>query len=77
MIIYNTYGDTAGNFASYGDLWRFTLVNYNAGPGCLTLATEETASQGETLTWENLSSNLTPVCKGAADYVADISATAP
>ncbi len=35
LIVQNTYGGAAGQWAGFEDLWRFTLVNYNAGPGCL------------------------------------------
>ena len=66
-----------GDAASYEDLWRFTLVNYNAGPGCLGLAVDETSSMGEPLDWEHLSSHLTPACQGAFDYVNTISGSAP
>jgi hypothetical protein len=62
---------------SYGDLWRFTLVNYNVGPGCLGLAVSKTNSNGEPLDWEHVSKNLTPVCQGAIDYVMDISQASP
>jgi hypothetical protein len=72
MIVQNTYGGTAGDWAKYEDLWRFTLVNYNAGPGCLTLAIWETKRRNETLNWANLSSHLTPSCSGAIDYVSMI-----
>lgn len=75
MIVYNTYGISPGEAATYEDLWRFTLVNYNAGPGCLTLAILETSSQGEPLDWEHLSSHLTPACQGALDYVTAVSGT--
>ena len=62
---------------TYEDLWRFTLVNYNAGPGCLGLAVDQTSSLGETLDWEHVSSHLTPACRGALDYVTDIHGTSP
>jgi hypothetical protein len=58
-------------------LWRFTLVNYNAGPGCLTLAIWETKRLGEVLDWTHLSSHLTPACQGALDYVDKISGNNP
>jgi hypothetical protein len=77
MIVYNTYGGVPGALASYEDLWRFSLVNYNAGPGCLTLAIWKTRDNGEALDWEHLSSHLTPACQGALDYVADVSRVSP
>ncbi len=78
MVIDINYGSsTPGDVASYEDLWRFTLVNYNAGPGCLGLAVDETSSLGEPLDWEHLSSHLTPACQGAIDYVNTISGITP
>ncbi len=62
---------------AYEDLWRFTLVNYNAGPGCLGLAVNETSSNDEPLDWEHVSSHLTPACQGALGYVTDISNSSP
>ena len=70
----NNTGDTA---VGYEDLWRFTLVNYNAGPGCLGLAVSNASSAGEPLDWAHVSANLTPVCQGAIDYVTDISNASP
>ena len=75
-VININYGSAPGDAASYEDLWRFTLVNYNAGPGCLGLAVDKTSSLGEPLDWEHLSSHLTPACQGAIDYVNDISGPA-
>jgi len=69
----NTENVTVG----YEDLWRFTLVNYNAGPGCLGLAVNRTSVSSEPLDWAHVSSNLTPVCQGAIDYVNDISNASP
>lgn len=72
-VVYNNTGRSPGDVASYEDLWRFTLVNYNAGAGCLGLAIDATQDLNQALTWENLSENLTDVCKPAKDYVNDIS----
>jgi len=72
-----TFSSTSSQTASFEDLWRFTLVNYNAGPGCLGLAVDKTNSAGEPLDWEHLSSHLTPACQGALDYVNDISGPVP
>jgi hypothetical protein len=77
MVIDINYNSGSGQTASYEDLWRFTLVNYNAGPGCLGLAVDKTGSMGEPLDWTNLSSHLTPACQGALDYVNDISGSVP
>jgi hypothetical protein len=73
QVINMNYSKTAGDAASYEDLWRFTLVNYNAGPGCLGLAVDQTNRLGEPLDWEHLSSHLTPACQGALDYVNAVS----
>jgi hypothetical protein len=62
---------------AYEDLWRFTLVNYNAGPGCLGLAVNATFTAGEPLDWAHVSTHFTAVCSGALDYVRDISAVSP
>jgi hypothetical protein len=77
MVIDINYSSGSGQTASYEDLWRFTLVNYNAGPGCLGLAVDKTGNMGEPLDWTNLSSHLTPACQGAQDYVNDISGSSP
>ena len=73
QIIHNYLWSAPGQVSSYEDLWKFTLVNYNAGPGCLSMAIENTDDAGEPLDWEHLSQHLTPVCQGAVDYVEDIS----
>ncbi|MRR29708.1 hypothetical protein EG834_05145, partial [bacterium] len=72
-IVTNTTGLLPGKAASYADLWRFTLVNYNAGAGCLTTAIKRTYLANEPLTWDNVSSRLEVACSGALDYVNDIS----
>ncbi len=73
QLVENVTGDVAGNSASYEDLWKFTLVNYNAGPGCLGDALDFTEGADQELTWENVSSHLEPACQGAINYVNEIS----
>ncbi len=72
-VVFNNTAQSPGALTSYEDLWKFTLVNYNAGAGCLSLALGETIGNNQEINWENLSSNLTVVCMGAKDYVEDIS----
>jgi len=74
QILRNLTGKSPGDLVSYEDLWRFALINYNAGAGCLSLALEKTYEEDETLDWEHVSENLTPVCAGAKAYVEDIQA---
>lgn len=75
QLVENTTAGPAGASATYEDLWKFTLVNYNAGPGCLGNALEFTLDAQQELTWENLSTHLEPACQGAIEYVNDISAS--
>jgi hypothetical protein len=75
QLVENITAGPAGNSATYEDLWKFTLVNYNAGPGCLGNALDATYNEEQELTWENLSSHLEPACQGAINYVNDISSS--
>ena len=74
QLVENISGGMAGAAATYEDLWKFTLVNYNAGPGCLGSALEITSDENLALTWENVAPHLSTGCQGAIDYVNDISA---
>ena len=74
QVVYNYTGKSPSDVASYEDLWKFTLVNYNAGGGCLAEAL--TGAEGVSdlpLTWDSVSPFLTGACSGAVDYVNDIS----
>ncbi len=75
MVVDLNVGNNSGIPLTFEDFWRLTLVNYNAGPGCLGLALDETAVRAEPLDWEHISSHLTPACQGALEYVTDISST--
>ncbi len=73
QVVYNYTGKSPGDAATYEDLWKFTLVNYNAGGGCLAEAITNATARGPELTWETVSPYLTGACSGAVDYVNDIS----
>jgi len=73
QLVENITDDAAGISASYEDLWKFTLANYNAGPGCLGDALDVTYGEDQELNWENVSSHLSGICEGAVDYVNQIS----
>lgn len=71
-VVRNLTKKAPGVSATYEDLWKFTLVNYNAGPGCLADALTAASAQKKTFTWENIAPFLPPACQGAVDYVNDI-----
>jgi hypothetical protein len=73
QLVKNFTGGAAGKSASYEDLWKLTLVNYNAGSGCLGDALDATKTAKQDLTWENISTHFSPACVGAVDYVNTIS----
>lgn len=78
-IVRQTYRKAPGEVASYTDLWRFTLANYNAGSGCLYEAVDEIYFDRRPLDWVNLREVLLGVegCDGAVDYVERISGRFP
>jgi len=70
QIITNVTGKTPGVVASYVDLWLFTLVNYHAGPGCLSNAISNI--RGNTITWAAIIEDLESDCPGIEQYVEKI-----
>lgn len=74
-IVKDVTGYPAGRTLSYEDLWRLTLVNYNAGSGCLAEAVQQTYQPGiePSLSWDLIAQALDPACQGAIGYVEDIS----
>ena len=72
QIIRNTTNITPAKSTSYEDLWKITLADYNAGPGCITNAVKKTKSAGLAITWANVSQKLDANCLGAIRYVTSI-----
>ncbi len=73
QLIVNTTHKSARDVSSYSDLWRFTLMNYNAGPGCLGNAISQTWNAKVPVDWAHVAANLDPACRAAVDYDRDIS----
>jgi len=61
-----------GAIATYEDLWRFTLANYHAGPGCVSYAIHQSWLNTGKLTWENALDYFTDPCRGVIPYVEKI-----
>lgn len=72
QIFKNLNGEPAGASASYEDLWRFTLVNYNTGAGCLGAALTATQRGHAELNWAYVSAHLVGGCRDAIRYVENI-----
>lgn len=72
QIISNHTGLPPTKVSSYEELWRYTLVNYHAGPGCLSDAINNARKAGQAVTWENVAARLETLCPGAVDYVDKI-----
>lgn len=75
-VVENITDEKPGINLDYETMWKLTLVNYNAGAGCLFNAVDTAYDpSGETpLDWDNISSALRDICPGAVLYVEDISA---
>jgi hypothetical protein len=73
-VVRQTFNAAPGDAASYPDLWRLTLVNYNAGSGCLFEALSEVNRQRKILVWPNVRQALLDLeaCEGAVEYVEHI-----
>lgn len=69
QIIYNNTGEKGGEVATYEDLWRYTLVDYHAGSGCIGNAIEETIDKELPLSWNYVASALNENCPSAIDYI--------
>lgn len=74
-IVQDVSGKAPGQVADYETLWRLTLVNYNAGSGCLASAVQNAYQPNSEppLTWERMVAAFDQTCSGAVPYVEAIS----
>ena len=73
-IVQNVTNNMPGQSVDYATMWRFTLVNYNAGSGCLasavTKAYDPTAATP--LSWDKVAAALDASCPGSTGYIQDV-----
>jgi hypothetical protein len=72
----NVTHQRAGQVSEYEDLWRYVLVNYNAGSGCLATALNAAWEGRAPLRWEEVAAELAGLkaCEGALKYVEHVAA---
>jgi hypothetical protein len=58
--------------SSYEDLWKFTLLNYHAGAGCLSDAVREVTKTNYDVTWDLVAAHLPSYCASAKAYVEEV-----
>ena len=72
QIIADATNKVPGEVSDYEDLWRFTLVNYHAGAGCLEEAVNQVAGAGDPIDWSHVSLELETNCPHAVEYVENV-----
>ncbi len=70
--IFTATEQSPGAIATYEDLWRFTLANYHAGPGCVSFAIHQSWQNTGKLTWLDAKDFFTDPCRGVLPYVEKI-----
>jgi hypothetical protein len=70
--IFTATASSPGMVATYEDLWRFTIANYHAGPGCTAYAIHQTWQNTGSLTWQEAVNYFTDPCQGVIPYVEKI-----
>lgn len=77
QIILNNTERSPGQVSSFVDLWKYTLVNYNAGPGCLGDAIERAWTEHERLSWDLVAEQMDPVCQLSFRYIDEVTGYPP
>jgi hypothetical protein len=70
--VFNATNQMAGRVATYEDLWRLTVANYHAGPGCVAFAITQAWQTSGTLDWGTVSTRFTEPCSNVVPYVEQI-----
>jgi hypothetical protein len=70
--VFTATNQMAGRVATYEDLWRLTVANYHAGPGCVAFAIHQAWQTSGKLDWGTVSTRFTEPCKGVVPYVEQI-----
>lgn len=70
--IYTATNSMAGRVTTYEDLWRMTVANYHAGPGCTAFAIHQAWGMDKSLAWDKVATRFTEPCNGVVPYVEEI-----
>jgi hypothetical protein len=70
--VFTATNQMAGRVATYEDLWRLTVANYHAGPGCTAFAIHQAWQTNGSLDWGTVSTRFTEPCRGVVPYVEQI-----
>jgi hypothetical protein len=70
--VFTATNQMAGRVAMYEDLWRLTIANYHAGPGCVAFAIHQAWQTAGKLDWATVSTRFTEPCRGVVPYVDQI-----
>jgi len=73
QIVYNATKEKPGTVVDYENLWKLTLANYHAGPGCVSYAVHMAWLTAGSLSWDEVSKQFTEPCRGVIPYVEKIS----
>ena len=77
QMVYNLTKKSPGQVTSYVGLWLFTLMNYNAGPGCLSYAMTTAYGKREPLDYAHVGNRLVGGCTGTIPYIGAITGVMP
>ncbi|MEW6649029.1 MAG: hypothetical protein AB1453_02440 [Chloroflexota bacterium] len=73
FIVRNVTSRKPGEVADYADLWKLTVANYNAGPGCTSRAIEAAWKEHGDLDWSKVVNYFkAEECQSAPFYINDI-----
>ena len=72
QLVFTATKQHPGVVSNYEDLWRFTIANYHAGPGCVSYALHTAWERSGVLDWEEVSQHFTETCQGVVQYVEKI-----
>lgn len=72
QIIFNNTEKKPGEVSSFVDLWKYTLANYNAGPGCIGDAIQRAWDENQKINWDLVTQKMDPVCQLSVKYIEDV-----
>ena len=76
QLIFNATGWRSNLVVDYGTIWKLTLMNYNAGPGCVfdTVVSTFKITEGP-MDWSEISANVTGAyCMRGLSYANQVTA---